>query len=177
MCYINKDTNKKFLFFKVPIKILNDEPYKSKMTHTSILGYILILNRVSLSRLNNWYDENGDIYIYYSIYEMMKDLNISKSTTLGVFKILEELGLIGYKEKLKGKTSKIYVKDIFEDEYKVVQKLDHTGIKFIPQLVQKLYPNNIYYNNNKNKYNNKGHRFQNYEQREYDDLESFYDNI
>ena len=147
------------------------------MTHTSIIGYILILNRVSLSRLNNWYDENGDIYIYYSIYEMMKDLNISKSTTLGVFKILEELELIGYKEKLKGKTSKIYVKDIFEDEYKVVQKLDHTGIKFIPQLVQKLYPNNIYYNNIKNKYNNKGHRFQNYEQREYDDLESFYDNI
>ena len=162
MCYINKDTNKKFLFFKVPIKILNEEPYKSKMTHTSIIGYILILNRVSLSRLNNWYDENGDIYIYYSIYEMMKDLNISKSTTLGVFKILEELELIGYKEKLKGKTSKIYVKDIFEDEYKVVQKL---------------YPNNIYYNNIKNKYNNKGHRFQNYEQREYDDLESFYDNI
>ena len=177
MCYINKDTNKKFLFFKVPIKILNEEPYKSKMTHTSIICYILILNRVSLSRLNNWYDENGDIYIYYSIYEMMKDLNISKSTTLGVFKILEELELIGYKEKLKGKTSKIYVKDIFEDEYKVVQKLDHTGIKFITQLVQKLYPNNIYYNNIKNKYNNKGHRFQNYEQREYDDLESFYDNI
>lgn len=53
MCYINKDTNKKFLFFKVPIKILNEEPYKSKMTHTSIIGYILILNRVSLSRLNN----------------------------------------------------------------------------------------------------------------------------
>ena len=32
--------------------------------------------------------------------------------------------------------------------------------------------------NNKNKYNNnRGFRLQNYSQREYDDLESFYDNI
>lgn len=175
MGYINKNINKNFLYFKVPVKILKEEPYKSKMTHTSVIAYMLILNRVNLSRANNLIDEIGDVYIYYSIYEMMKDLSISKSTTLNIFKLLEELKLIGYKEKLKGKSSKIYVFDIFEDEYKVVQKLDQNGQIFIPQEVKNLYQNNIYSNNIYNKYNKRTLKFQRYSQREYDDMEDFYD--
>lgn len=174
--YINKSTNKNFLFFKVPVKILTKEPYKSKMTHTSIIAYMYILNRVNLSRINKLFDKDGDIYIYYSISELQKDLNTSKATTLKTLKILNELNLIGYKEKIKGKIDKIYVNDIFDDEYKPVQKLDQSGTNTKPVLVQNLYPNNIY-----NKYINykyiRNNSFINYEQRHYDNLDFLYENL
>lgn len=174
--YINKSTDKNFLFFKVPLKILNIEPYKSKMTHTSIIAYMYILNRVNLSKINKLFDEVGDIYIYYSISELQKDLNTSKATTINTLKLLRELKLIGYKEKIKGKIDKIYVTDIFDDEYKPVQKLDQTGINNRPVLVQNLYPNNIYNKNINYKYIRKN-SYNNYEQRGYDNLDFLYENL
>lgn len=173
--YINKSTNKNFLFFKVPVKILNEEPYKSKMTHTSIIAYMYILNRINLSRINNLFDKKGDIYIYYSISELQKDLNASKSTTIKTLKILNELNLIGYKQKIKGKIDKIYVNDIFDDEYKPVQKLDQSGTNNRPVVVQNLYPNNIYNKNINYKYT-RNNSYNNYEQRKYDDLDFLYKN-
>lgn len=173
--YINKSTNKNFLYMKVPVKILNNEPYKSKMTHTCIVAYMFILNRLNLSRKNNLFDDKGDIYIYYSVSEMQRDLNTSKSTTLKTLKILQDLKLIGYKTKEKGKIRKMYVTDIYDNEYELVQKIDQTGINSRPPLVQNLYPNNIYNNINykyirKNSYNN-------YEQRHYDNLDFLYENL
>jgi predicted transcriptional regulator len=174
--YINQYTNKNFLFFKIPVKILNKEPYKSKMTHTSIIAYMYILNRINLSRINKLFDSDGDIYIYYSISELQKDLNSSKATTIKSLKILSELNLIGYKEKIKGKIDKIYVTDIFDNDYKLVQKLDHSGINNRPVLVQNLYPNNIYNKNIDYKYIRKN-SYINYEQRHYDNLDFLYENL
>lgn len=174
--FINKSTNKNFLYVKVPMKILNKEPYKTKMTHTSIIAYMYILNRLNLSRANKLFDDEGDIYIYYSVSELQKDLHTSKSTTLKTLKILQDLKLIGYKEKIKGKIPKIYVNDIFEDEYKLVQKLDQSGINSSPALVQNLYPNNIY-NKNINKKYSRLNNYNNYEQRVYENLDFLYCNL
>lgn len=174
--FINKSTNKNFLYVKVPMKILNKEPYKSQMTHTSIIAYMYILNRLNLSRINKLFDDEGDIYIYYSVSELQKDLHTSKSTTLKTLKILQDLKLIGYKEKIKGKISKIYVFDIFDDEYKVVQNLDQSSINFRPELVKNLYPNNIY-NKNINKKYGRLYNYNNYEQRHYENLDFLYCNL
>lgn len=174
--FVNKNTNKNFLYLKVPVKILNKEPYKSNMTHTSIIAYMYILNRLNLSRINKLFDNDGDIFIYYSVSELQKDLNTSKATTLKTFKILQDLKLIGYKEKKKGKIPRIYVNDIFEDEYKLVQKLDQSGINSSTEPVKNLYPNNIY---NKNVYykSSRKYSYNNYEQRHYENLDFLYCNI
>lgn len=174
--FVNKSTNKNFLYLKVPVKILNKEPYKSNMTHTSIIAYMYILNRLNLSRNNKLFDNDGDIFIYYSVSELQKDLNTSKATTLKTFKILQDLKLIGYKEKKKGKIPRIYVNDIFEDEYKLVQKLDQSGINSSTEPVKNLYPNNIY---NKNVYykSSRKYSYNNYEQRHYENLDFLYCNM
>ena len=39
------------------------------------LLYGLLLDRMSLSAKNGWYDEQGRVYIYYTLDEIQEDLN------------------------------------------------------------------------------------------------------
>lgn len=168
MNYINKEFNKKFTFYKVP-KIILKEPYK-KLSSNAKLCYMLLLDRINLSKMNNIEDEYGNIYIYYTRENMQKELRISKSTAIKVFNELVDSNLIS---QIKDRYSyKIYLYDIFNDNYKV-EKLDRLGINSIPSKVQNLYLNkNIYNNNYKN-------RFAQYEQRQYPEgfFDQFYANL
>lgn len=170
--FVNKNTNKRYSFLKVPLKIFKEEPYLSEMTHTAIVAYMFILNRLNLSKVNNLIDADGDIYIYYSVSQLQKELKTSRTTTINTIKLLKKLGLIANKEVEKGKSSKLYIIDIFDDDYEVVQNLDHTGTNFRPAPVQNLDPINIYYNNINKKYNT-NFNFLNYEQRQYDNFDKY----
>ena len=64
MNLINKDFNKNFYFYKLP-KLLFKYPY-NKLSSNAKLCYILLLDRLNLSKSNNIIDNNGNIYIYYT---------------------------------------------------------------------------------------------------------------
>ena len=94
MKYININRELKFKFCQVPRKILYTEPYKSILCPLSQLGYIFILDRLNLSRMNNKVDEQGNIYVFITRKEMGEFLKSSSKTVIKVFNELEKAQLI-----------------------------------------------------------------------------------
>lgn len=153
MSNVNIENVKNYLFYKMPKCILKDEPYKSNLSPLSKLAYMLLLDRLSLSASNNMIDNNKDIFIFYSRQEMQDNLMTTRKTVISIFKQLEELKLITQIEQGKGLAFKIYLTDIFSNQYtknKVVENLHITSGKITPPLVEKVYLNNNEYNNNIN---------------------------
>ena len=77
------------------------------------LLYGLLLDRMGLSAKNGWYDEDGRVYIYYTLNEIQADLNCGHEKAV---KLLSELdtgkgfGLIERTKQGQGRPTKLYVK-------------------------------------------------------------------
>ena len=102
-----------FTFFKIP-KLLFAEPYKHISTDAKLL-YGLMLDRMGLSAQNErWTDEDGRVYIYFPIAEVMDLLGISDKSATKLYKELESVELIQRKRQGLGKPTKIYVSKFFK---------------------------------------------------------------
>lgn len=153
MSNVNIENIKNYLFYKMPKCILKDEPYKSSLSPLSKIAYMLLLDRLSLSISNNMVDSKNNVYIFYSRQEMQDNLSTTRKTVISIFKQLEQLKLITQIKQGKGLAFKIYINDIFTNEYtknKVVENLHVTSGESTPPTVEKVYLNNTEYNNNIN---------------------------
>lgn len=77
------------------------------------LLYAIFLDRVSLSIKNGWVDENGRVFIYYSVINICEILNCG---TQKACKLLDELEIFGALERRRqglGKPNKLYLKKVF----------------------------------------------------------------
>ena len=121
--------SEEFNFYQVP-KVLLQDPYYKELKDSTKLLYSVFLNRMSLSRKNNWVDEENKVYIIYSIKEICEDMGCCKETAIDRTKELEKYGLIEIIKKGQGKCNLIYVKDFLHvtnsasnaDEYTEVGK-------------------------------------------------------
>lgn len=78
---------------------------------------MLLIDRINLSKSNNIIDDEGNVYIYYTRENMQKELNISKATAIKICTELVQAHLI---KQVKDKHAyRIYLYDIFTDDYKV----------------------------------------------------------
>lgn len=100
----------KYAFLQVPKMLLENEMFE-ELTSDSILLYSLMLDTVSLSYQNRWVDDEGNIYIIYTVEKAMKQLNRSKSTIIRARNKLESIGLIERTKQGLGDPSIIYVND------------------------------------------------------------------
>ena len=95
--------------YQVP-KVLFKHPAYEDLTNDTRLAYSMLLDRLELSRLNNWTNENNEVFLIYTREEMAKDLNIkSKTTITKVFKQLNDYGLIQEERQGLNKPNRIYV--------------------------------------------------------------------
>lgn len=102
-----------FTFFKIP-KLLFAEPYKHISTDAKLL-YGLMLDRMGLSaRDERWTDEDGRVYIYFPIAEVMDLLGIANPKATKLYRELESVELIQRKRQGLGKPTKIYVSKFFK---------------------------------------------------------------
>lgn len=95
-------------FIKLPKKLFNDEKYKGLSLEAKIL-YAMLCDRRSLSEANGWYDENRQVYIYYSVEAVMHELNCCKSSACKIFKELEKMHLIRKVKQGLGRLCRIYI--------------------------------------------------------------------
>lgn len=79
-----------------------------------------MLDRMSLSLANDWLDEDGKVYINYSLEDIMNTLNCGKTKAVALLKELDSksgIGLIEKKNMGIAKASVFYVMNfICEDE-------------------------------------------------------------
>lgn len=99
-----------FSFYQVPKFLFKDERFKKLSSDAKIL-YGIMLDRMSLSVKNRWFDEHNRVYIYYTTANIMADLGCAKEKCSKVVAELKEIGLIEKKRQGLGKPDKIFVKN------------------------------------------------------------------
>ena len=100
-----------FQFFRIPTALIKNKEYKGISTDAKLL-YGLLLDRMSLSIRNNWRDEHGHIYIFYTIQATSQDLGCCQEKACKLMSELEHAGLIERRRLGQGKPSRIYVKQL-----------------------------------------------------------------
>lgn len=119
--YFYKRDLERFQFFMLPKILVMGEQFKTISSDAKIL-YACLFDRISLSAKNDWLDEEGRIYIIFTIEEIMKTINRSRPTAVKALDELDKntggIGLIERKRLGFGKPNIIYVKDFtsYRDE-------------------------------------------------------------
>ena len=85
--YFQEQDSEQFSFFRIPKILFSDERFRNLSSEAKIL-YGLMLDRVGLSRKNGWVDAEGNVYIHFTIEEMMSVLKWSRYR---IFQLLDEL--------------------------------------------------------------------------------------
>ena len=98
-----------YTFFRIP-KILFSPTYKTLSVSAKML-YALMLDRMSLSARNRWMDEDGRVFIYFRMSEIMSALGCGHNKAIALYAELEKVGLIERKKQGMGRPAKIYVKN------------------------------------------------------------------
>lgn len=76
-----------FSFYRIPKALFTNECFKDLSSDAKIL-YGLMLDRMSLSIKNQWFDEENRAYIYFSIEDIMELLNCGRNKTLHAYQSL-----------------------------------------------------------------------------------------
>ncbi len=113
--YFYEEQSEQFVFYKVP-KVLCTEAEFRNLSSDAKLLYGLLLDRVSLSQRNGWIDEEGRVYVIFTLDNIMFSLNCSDKTATKMLVELEKNGLIERKRQGMGKPMLIYVKNFIHSE-------------------------------------------------------------
>lgn len=101
-----------FSFFRVP-RILFTAPEFKGLSNDAKLLYGLMLDRMSLSAANGWFDSKGRVYIYFTMNEVQEVLNCGHDKAIRLLAELDTKKGIGLIERVKqgqGRPTIIYVK-------------------------------------------------------------------
>lgn len=150
--YFTAKDAEQFVFYRIPKALITGEEYRYISTDAKLL-YGLLLDRVGLSVCNEWLDEQGRVYIYYTVESVREDLNCGKEKACKLFDELEKAKLIERKRQGQGNPSRIYVlqfnAEVGKPDFKRSENPTSKGSVIRSQEVGKSDPNNM--ENNKNK--------------------------
>lgn len=102
-----------YSFYRVPKVLFTAECFKSLSCEAKVL-YGLMLDRMSLSIKNRWFDEEDRVYIIFTVEEIAELLNCGTQKAVKLMKELDDnqgIGLIEKKRLGLGKPNVIYVKN------------------------------------------------------------------
>jgi hypothetical protein len=111
--YIKSYDAEHFSFIRVPKLLVTDKRFEHLSAPAKFL-YGILLDRVSLSLQNDWVDENGNVYIYYTLNEIQRALCCGTGKAVALLAELDSKKGIGLIERVKqgqGRPDIIYVKN------------------------------------------------------------------
>ena len=100
-----------FSFYRIPKALFTEPNFRELSTDAKVL-YGILLDRMSLSLKNQWLDAQNEVYIIFTVEEIMDALNCAnqKATRLMV-ELEKQAGLIERKRQGLGRPNLIYVKN------------------------------------------------------------------
>lgn len=98
----------RYTYYTIPQALFKD-PYFGNLSIAAKVTYAVLLNRTSLSIRNNWFDENGDVYIIYPIAELAEDIGVHQNSVTKYMKELSSVGLVEKERIGLNKADIIYV--------------------------------------------------------------------
>ena len=108
----------RFVFYRIPKILFTDPRYKEISTDAKVL-YGLMLDRMSLSVINGWVDEQNRVYIVFSIEEIMELMGCGNQKAVKVLAELDTakgIGLVEKKRQGLGRPNLIYIKNFQSGE-------------------------------------------------------------
>ena len=103
-----------FSFIRIPKLLLTGERYRKLSCEAKVL-YGFLLDRMSLSAENEWFDDEGRVFVYCTIKEAAEIVGCGDKKACSVVKELEDFDLIEKKRQGLNKPNLIYVLDFSEE--------------------------------------------------------------
>ena len=103
-----------FTFVRVPKVLFADKEHFGGLSNEAKLLYGLLLERMSLSRKNNWIDKHNRVYIIFPVEEIEESLDVGHEKAFNLLKELDDqsgIGLVRKKRRGLGLPSILYVKN------------------------------------------------------------------
>ena len=130
--YFYGQSGELFSYFRIPKALFQDHRFRHLSTDARTL-YGILLDRMSLSAKNGWLDEQGRVYIIYTVREVQESLCCAEHKAVKLFRELEDIDLIERKRRGLGRPSLIYVKDFSSGLPKCKYRIAQTAIQVLPK--------------------------------------------
>ena len=106
-----------FSFFRIPKVLFQEQQFQDLSTDAKTL-YGILLDRMSLSVKNEWFDKKGRVFIIFTIEDVKRTLRCADNKATRLLRELEEFGLIERKRRGQGKPCLVYVKNFSAESSK-----------------------------------------------------------
>ncbi len=116
--YFYGNEAEQFTFYRIP-KLLVTSPQFRRVSDSAKLLYGLMLDRMSLSVKNGWFDEQNRAYIYFTVNDIMEQMlcGTEKATKLvAELDCVKGIGLIERVKQGQGKPAKVYLKKFVDTQ-------------------------------------------------------------
>jgi len=97
-----------FYHIQMPHWLFADTRY-NHISLSAKVAYSLLLNRYQLSKLHNWINEDGEVYIIYTREELAKMIQVGANKAISIFKELIDAGLVWEKRRGNNKANHIFL--------------------------------------------------------------------
>ncbi|COT19541.1 MULTISPECIES: replication initiator protein A [Bacilli] len=95
-------------FYKL-YKFLFEDDYFRKLSDSAKIAYCMFRDRFELSKINNWIDENGNVYLIFTTKDLCELLNCGTQKVTKIKKELENFNLLEQERMGLNKPNKIYL--------------------------------------------------------------------
>ena len=115
--YFYGQAGKLFSFYRIPKALFQEQRFQNLSTDAKTL-YGILLDRMSLSVKNEWFDKQGRVFIIFTIEDVKRALCCADNKATKLLRELENFGLIERKRRGLGKPSLVYVKNFSAESSK-----------------------------------------------------------
>ena len=95
-------------FYKL-YKFLFEDDYFRKLSDSAKIAYCMFRDRFELSKMNNWIDDNGNVYLIFTTKDLCEFLNCGTQKVTKIKKELENFNLLEQERLGLNKPNKIYI--------------------------------------------------------------------
>ena len=106
-----------FSFFRIPKALFQEQRFQDLSTDAKTL-YGILLDRMSLSVKNEWFDKKGRVFIIFTIEDVKRTLRCADNKATRLLRELEKFGLIERKRRGQGNPCLVYVKNFSSESSK-----------------------------------------------------------
>lgn len=128
---------------------LYEEPY-NVLSDKAKQIYMFLFDRRTLSIQNKWFDEEGDVFVYFTNEQLMEKLNCSNKPIIQAKKELSDYGLIKEVRQGVNKPNRLYILGSVESTQRKCRKYTSGSVESTHQEVSKVHTINT--NNIKTEY-------------------------
>jgi len=128
-------------FYQMP-QWLYEPPYNALSDKAKQI-YMFLFDRRALSIQNKWFDEKGDVFVYFTNEQLMEKLNCSNKPIIQAKKELHDIGLLREVRQGVNKPNRLYISGSVESTRQEVSKV-HTGsVESTRQEVSKVHTGSV----------------------------------